>query len=800
MSFNSRSIGFMHAYLRLGAAAFILVCALSSAHSIYGQSMPGFQAPNKPKALDTTPLSVKAERGQAPLSLLYGHLVMDAKKVRRLPALDPSLQKRILNEKLLRVGVVRPLQLPLNPLTDSTAYSVAEGEVNVSAVTTEGALYTRVHFKNMALPPGARVFVYSASNPDEYHGPYEGHGASSDGTFWTPLLTGDTVVIEYVTAPGTKSKGTPFQVSEVSHTFKDSLSPNLPAGACNNDVSTQPQWLNLAKSVGMLDFIDDETDPDTGNRFEVKCTGTLLNDTASDQIPYVLTANHCVDSQTEAQSVIVFWNYNQAGANDPPAGTPTTFGSNLLATGTSSDFSLLRLTGSLPGGLFFSGWNANPLSSPPVSVTGIHHPMGSHKRISSGATNGICANGLPGGVCGNYTGVTWSSGVTEPGSSGSGIWIGQPDGVNDENDVRLVGTLTGGDSSCADRGASDFYGRFSVTYPNISPFLNNCVTSINPGSQNFSNAAGAGNITVSPNGCSWSAVSSEPFVHITSTSGTTLSFSVDANPGWTRSASITVGSKIFIINQARSGSTACTPTPINVGQTLSGRTLTLSDCDLGDNTRLDAYTFNGVAGQLVAISMTSSDFDTYLYLLNPDGSTLVENDDTATSTNSRIPLNDFFTMPATGTYTILANAFRQPFSNDPVPTGTYSLTLSALPPPLIFTEESNAPNAFAVDSVTFVRGPFRTFAPNNFSGDQHTRVLLYTSDLGLTAPNPALLTVQANGVPLTVENVGPITGVAGLSGSYVVVRLPNGLPTGTLTLTFTSRGQTSNATTINIIP
>src|SRR6185436_17252811 len=122
----------------------------------------------------------------------------------RLPALNPSEQKKAVSEKLLQIGVVRPLPIPLNPLRDSTAYVVAEGEVNVSAVATEGALNTRVHFKDMSLPPGARVFVYSASKPAEYYGPYEGHGPSADGTFWTPPVSGDTIVIEYVTAPGTK--------------------------------------------------------------------------------------------------------------------------------------------------------------------------------------------------------------------------------------------------------------------------------------------------------------------------------------------------------------------------------------------------------------------------------------------------------------------------------------------------------------------------------------------------------------------------------------------------------------------
>ena len=133
----------------------------------------------------------------------------------------------------------------------------------------------------------------------------------------------------------------------------------------------------------------------------------------------------------------------------------------------------------------------------------------------------------------------------------------------------------------------------------------------------------------------------------------------------------------------------------------------------------------------------------------------------------------------------------------------YTMTAVFVPPPQIFVE-TGTNNAAAVDSVTFVRGPFRLFDPFNFSSDQRTRLILFTSDLGLTQPNPALLTVQASpasgpSVPLTVEAVGPVTGVAGLTGSYVVVRLPDGLPTGDLQLTLTLGGVTSNTTTLSII-
>jgi len=128
----------------------------------------------------------------------------------------------------------------------------------------------------------------------------------------------------------------------------------------------------------------------------------------------------------------------------------------------------------------------------------------------------------------------------------------------------------------------------------------------------------------------------------------------------------------------------------------------------------------------------------------------------------------------------------------------YTMTAVFAPPPQIYVE-TGTNNAAAVDSVAFVRGPFKLFDSYNFSGDHRTRLILFTSDLVLTQPNPALLSVQAGGFPLTVEAVGPISGVLGLTGSYVVVRLPDGLPTGDLQLTLTLGGVTSNTTTLGIV-
>jgi hypothetical protein len=129
--------------------------------------------------------------------------------------------------------------------------------------------------------------------------------------------------------------------------------------------------------------------------------------------------------------------------------------------------------------------------------------------------------------------------------------------------------------------------------------------------------------------------------------------------------------------------TVCTQNqPINFGETKNG-SLDNDDCvspviragqTQPNGSRVDEYTFNGTAGQKIAISLTAS-YDTYLYLLRPDGSVLFENDDidgegNPANLNSRIPPSGFYILPFTGTYSILANSFA------PESRGAYSLTLS----------------------------------------------------------------------------------------------------------------------------
>jgi hypothetical protein len=105
---------------------------------------------------------------------------------------------------------------------------------------------------------------------------------------------------------------------------------------------------------------------------------------------------------------------------------------------------------------------------------------------------------------------------------------------------------------------------------------------------------------------------------------------------------------------------SCSVTSISIGQTASG-SLSASDCRSpvrGSGYYADRYSFGGSSGQQVAILLTSSAFDTYVYLIGPSGSVIYQNDDGGGGTNSRIPAGSgFFTLPSSGTYVIEVTSF-----------------------------------------------------------------------------------------------------------------------------------------------
>ncbi|NWF68243.1 MAG: pre-peptidase C-terminal domain-containing protein [Chloroflexi bacterium] len=106
------------------------------------------------------------------------------------------------------------------------------------------------------------------------------------------------------------------------------------------------------------------------------------------------------------------------------------------------------------------------------------------------------------------------------------------------------------------------------------------------------------------------------------------------------------------------------PSSVEQGSIESGQTV---NAELSTGER-HAWTFEGRRGETVTISMDADNdgFDTYLELYGPDGTLLTSNDDGGSGLNSLI---EDFTLPESGTYTIVARSFAD-FGS-----GGYELTL-----------------------------------------------------------------------------------------------------------------------------
>ncbi|MEZ5403420.1 MAG: PPC domain-containing protein [Bryobacteraceae bacterium] len=335
----------------------------------------------------------------------------------------------------------------------------------------------RVHFTAFNVGEGT-VWVHDGSGADaEIHGPYTDRGLYGDGDFWSDVVLSSRVVVEYQPAPGTavvNASEPPFRIAAVSHLFGDSplfqgplaamASPAVKAAAapCHLDVTCFPEWANTARSVAHIVFEED------GNSFV--CSGTVMNSRPENNIPYFLTADHCVSTETVARTVQAFFLYQTTECNGPPASrrdAQRTLGAHYL-TGTGvarGDFSLIQLN-SVPDGTIFSGWSTTVLNIGDEAF-GVHHPKGDYKRFSHGHRS-ITGGQLAGANPDFYYTVRYDGGLIEGGSSGSGLF--REPGV-------LVGALSSGpktetsEEACAIRPFPANYGRFSDMFPLFRQYL-----------------------------------------------------------------------------------------------------------------------------------------------------------------------------------------------------------------------------------------------------------------------------------------------------------------------------------------
>ena len=320
-----------------------------------------------------------------------------------------------------------------------------------------------VIFDDYHLPESAKLFLYNA---DRTHvlGAFTAANNKESRHLPTAPVAGDILIIEYFEPTDVAFRGQ-LQIGQVAHDYKgifsklEQLEKDWLFGssnACNIDINCVQgnAWQDEKRAVCRIII--------NGGGL---CSGSLVNNTSQDGTPYFLTADHCVNTQAEATSLIFYFNYESPTCGGGDGQTNQTISSSTLrANHPNSDFALLEMSAIPPASYnaYYLGWNN--VNTAATSSTGIHHPAGDVKKIS--VDNDAAANA--------GFNINWNDGVTTPPNT---HWqVGFDQGATDggssgspllDQNSRVVGQLHGGGAGCP-AGSAFYYGKFSYSWNNFS--------------------------------------------------------------------------------------------------------------------------------------------------------------------------------------------------------------------------------------------------------------------------------------------------------------------------------------------
>ena len=340
------------------------------------------------------------------------------------------------------------------------------------------ALAIMLYYKDFYIPEGGKLFIYSADK-SQILGAYTHKTHPSGGLFATEFVGGEELILEYVASETTDEKPRIF-IDEIGYGYNKSALRQF----CGiNSRATETCW--DADISCMVDVNCEEGDAWQNEKKSVchmiqrigesgfLCTASLLNNTAEDFKPLILTARHCAydfDNNVVADSLdMLKWSFvfhkelEGCGSEYSSAVLKTMTGCKLLAnTGMEggSDGMLLLLNDMIPESydVFYNGWDRRDVAA--ASGVSIHHPKGDYKKISTfderAVTNTFPSTEFTGEKNAHWN-ITFKAtvngrSVTHCGSSGSPLY--------NENKL-VVGTLSGGNSSCTFLRGLNLYGKMS---------------------------------------------------------------------------------------------------------------------------------------------------------------------------------------------------------------------------------------------------------------------------------------------------------------------------------------------------
>ena len=346
------------------------------------------------------------------------------------------------------------------------------GYVYSAMISSPGATGVRIHFKGFQLPESTGLYLYNETG--QVFGPYTGSGPQGDGEFWSHTVTGDYALVQLRHLGGVTDddlRNTAFRVAGVAHIRREFLE-----GFCSinhecvvNADCVKPNPADPArKAVALMQWVS--------GAWVYICSGGLIADMdESTDIPYFLTANHCIGRSNDARTLEAFFQLTADCRNPDCDGRLNehpdelrTLGATIKDTGKQTDHTLMRLNEAAPEDSSFLGWDSTPIEfAAGTPLYRISHPSGAPQAYSEHEveTKRQACAGWPRG---KYIYSRDLFGTTEGGSSGSPL-------LNAEGQV--VGQLTGGCGGGGDGGYCGYLnystvdGAFARYYDDVREFL-----------------------------------------------------------------------------------------------------------------------------------------------------------------------------------------------------------------------------------------------------------------------------------------------------------------------------------------
>lgn len=326
---------------------------------------------------------------------------------------------------------------------DNSGYSTWKLQLKAS-----GAESINLNFRKFFLTNGAQLFFYN-NNYKDVLGAITSRNNKNDSLFSIRPIKGEKLNIELY-APTSEIARIQFEIEGIVYGYRSLHEKAMKAfngsGSCNINVNCEEgdNWQDAKRSVAIITKANNTR----------QCTGTLLNNVRQDTTPYFLTAAHC----GTGNNAIFIFNYESANCSPTTDGilSNSISGASPKAISNSSqpDFHLFELSSRPPSSynVYYSGWSAVDAAAPLSST--IHHPTGDVKKISIN-TDSVKSSRYNGYPPDYHWSNNWEKGTTELGSSGSPLF--------DQNQ-RVIGQLHGGDASCNNKFAADYYGKFAISW------------------------------------------------------------------------------------------------------------------------------------------------------------------------------------------------------------------------------------------------------------------------------------------------------------------------------------------------